>query len=59
MKTKNTHGGSRKGAGAKKKPKGEKKIAISITCYGKEKHDKEYMRNIAKEAGQKAIDNLG
>ncbi len=62
MAKKNTHGGKRKNAGAKKKPYLEKLQGISLTVKANgakvEKFGKEYLKAIARVAGQEVIDNL-
>lgn len=55
-------GGNRKGAGAKKKTDGTKKVPISFTCYAEEmkvkKHGKAAVKEIGRYDAQKAIDKL-
>ncbi len=60
MAKKNTHGGARKNAGVKPKPFEKQRQPIHLTVYAEnekiENSSKEELKEIAKQAGQKAID---
>lgn len=62
MAKKHTHGGARKNAGVKPKPYPKQRQPIHLTVYAEnekiDKHSKEALKEVAKKAGQIAVDKV-